>query len=463
LRINLIVLLAGLAVSARAKNDPFGFTIVGNSNQVTVVEAATSLDRADWSPLKAVTPMGGPYYFSDPQWTNYPTRFYRTLSWDKTNSLWKVPPFGVEPAFWKATAMVEKDYWDLAEMINTNGFNKLTPYYIDITDGWQGVRDAEGNLQPSSAFPHGMAFTVNVLHTNNVLAMIYTEPNPITAKFTIGSAGHIWQDASNFVRWGVDAVRMDNSADPPGATGHNQRSTDGLLQMGAALEYYSGHPMPVGGNGWDTNLAVIPTTFVNYFQIRGLGDLGAFGFDPDPTRRYWTCVFHLLNLTAPYLSQSGPGHYASIDFLPCNLGYGYAVLYALLSTPRMVNYPYPYAENASAYAVMTNQYLIRVNLDPLGVPGHMVLSNLEGQVWVKPLSDGSKFIALLNPSTNANANIGFSSVDLGYSPGTAIDLFDPWFQTNIQAVTANTSTVPCLTNMCFIASPSTAPENGVRR
>jgi alpha-galactosidase len=359
--------------------------------------------------------------------------------------------------------MVETDYWDLAQMINSNGFNKLVPYYyIDITDGWQGVRDAEGNLQPNNGFPHGMAFTVNVFHTNNVLAMIYTEPNPITAMGTVGSAGHIWQDASNFVAWGIDAVRMDNASDPPGASGHNRRYADGLLQMGAALEYYAGHPLPVGGNGWDTNQAVIPTNFVNYFQIRGLGDLGT-SFGSNPTMRYWASVFGLLSLTSPYLSQSGPGHYASIDFLPCNLGCGYAVLYALLSTPRMVNYPYSHTENASAYAVMTNEYLIRVNLDPLGVPGHMVLSNLDGQVWVKPLSDGSKFIALLNPSTNANATIGFSSADVGYSPGTPIDLFDPWFQTNIHSVTANTSTVPCLTNMCFIASPSTAPQSGVRQ
>jgi hypothetical protein len=37
----------------------------------------TSLTAPAWTPV-AVTPLvGGWAYFSDPQWTNYPTRFYR--------------------------------------------------------------------------------------------------------------------------------------------------------------------------------------------------------------------------------------------------------------------------------------------------------------------------------------------------------------------------------------------------
>jgi alpha-galactosidase len=452
LRIMLIVSLASRAGLARGMGN-FGFTIVGTNNEVVVVEASNSLTNAAWSPIKAIALTGGSSYFSDSKSTNYSARFYRTRTLANSNSLWKVPPFGVEPFFWKDTALVEEDYWNLAQVISTNGFNKIAPYYIDITDGWQGLRDANGNLQPTSAFPHGIPFTVNVLHTNNVLAMIYTEPNPVTAAGHTGSAGYIWQDASNFVRWGIDAVRLDNSAQVPGTPGRNQRYVDGLLQMGAALEYYAGHPVPVGGNGWDTNQAVISTSFVNYFQICGLGDLGS-GFDSNPSTGYWSSLFGLLNLTEPYLAQSGPGHFASIDFLPCNLGYGYAVLYALLSTPRFVSYPYTFAQDPAAYAVMTNEYLLKVNLDPLGIPGRIVLSNSVGQVWVKPLHDGSKFVALLNPSTNANATIGFSSTDIGYRTGTRMDLFDPWFQTNAQAVTVNTSTVPFLTNMCFIVTPS---------
>ncbi len=57
----------------------FGFTITGNSNLVVVVEAS-SLANPTWVPLQTNTLTGGSCYFSDPDWTNYPVRFYRLRS-----------------------------------------------------------------------------------------------------------------------------------------------------------------------------------------------------------------------------------------------------------------------------------------------------------------------------------------------------------------------------------------------
>ncbi len=58
----------------------FGFTIAGTSNLVVVVEACTNLANPTWSPLQTITLSGTSFYFSDPQWMNYPTRFYRLRS-----------------------------------------------------------------------------------------------------------------------------------------------------------------------------------------------------------------------------------------------------------------------------------------------------------------------------------------------------------------------------------------------
>jgi hypothetical protein len=58
----------------------FGFSIAGTSNIVVVVEASTNLATPAWYPLATNTLGGGSFYFSDPQWTNYPGRFYR-LCW----------------------------------------------------------------------------------------------------------------------------------------------------------------------------------------------------------------------------------------------------------------------------------------------------------------------------------------------------------------------------------------------
>ncbi len=59
------------------RTNQFGFNITGNRGLVVVVEACTNLANPTWYPLQTITLTGGSVYFSDPQWTNYGSRFYR--------------------------------------------------------------------------------------------------------------------------------------------------------------------------------------------------------------------------------------------------------------------------------------------------------------------------------------------------------------------------------------------------
>jgi hypothetical protein len=59
------------------RTNRFGFTITGTIGSVVVVEACTDLANPAWFPLQTNALSGGSFYFSDPQWTNYPARFYR--------------------------------------------------------------------------------------------------------------------------------------------------------------------------------------------------------------------------------------------------------------------------------------------------------------------------------------------------------------------------------------------------
>jgi hypothetical protein len=61
-----------------AQTNQFGFNINWASGQTVVVEASTNL--VDWQPVQTNTLTTGTAYFSDPQWTNYPGRFYRLRS-----------------------------------------------------------------------------------------------------------------------------------------------------------------------------------------------------------------------------------------------------------------------------------------------------------------------------------------------------------------------------------------------
>jgi hypothetical protein len=67
------------------QSNRFGFTITGSSNLVIVVESCTNVASPVWLPLstntlKTFIGTNGTFYFSDPQWTNYPGRFYRLRS-----------------------------------------------------------------------------------------------------------------------------------------------------------------------------------------------------------------------------------------------------------------------------------------------------------------------------------------------------------------------------------------------
>jgi hypothetical protein len=60
--------------------DGFDFTISWATNIQVVVEACTNLSNPIWQPVQTNTLIDGSSYFSDPQWTNYPGRFYRLRS-----------------------------------------------------------------------------------------------------------------------------------------------------------------------------------------------------------------------------------------------------------------------------------------------------------------------------------------------------------------------------------------------
>jgi hypothetical protein len=58
----------------------FGFNITGTADIPVVIEAATNLGSANWVPLQSLNLTNGAFYFSDPNWANYPARFYRIRS-----------------------------------------------------------------------------------------------------------------------------------------------------------------------------------------------------------------------------------------------------------------------------------------------------------------------------------------------------------------------------------------------
>jgi hypothetical protein len=73
-------MILGSGYGLGSTTNGFGFTISWATNIPVVVEACTDLANAVWSPIRTNTLTDGCCYFCDPQWTNYPGRFYRLRS-----------------------------------------------------------------------------------------------------------------------------------------------------------------------------------------------------------------------------------------------------------------------------------------------------------------------------------------------------------------------------------------------
>src|SRR5207244_2133901 len=76
-------------------------------------------------------------------------------------------------------------------------------------------------------------------------------------------------------------------------------------------------------------------------------------------------------------------------------------------------------------AAVSNGEVIAIDQDPAGVQGTLLSSSGAGQVWVKPLSDGSRAVALLNRgSTPVKISTGATAV--GLPPGGGYLVRNVW-------------------------------------
>jgi hypothetical protein len=65
------------AQAAGVSAGQFGFSIIGPTDAVIVVEACTNLFSSVWLPISTNTRSSGVSAFSDPQSKNYPRRYYQ--------------------------------------------------------------------------------------------------------------------------------------------------------------------------------------------------------------------------------------------------------------------------------------------------------------------------------------------------------------------------------------------------
>ena len=144
----------------------------------------------------------------------------------------------------------------------------------------------------------------------------------------------------------------------------------------------------------------------------------------------FTDVLRNIDADAAAPQAAGPGHWNDPDYLGPGQGMTAAQfrsqfsMWAMLAAPLMVSDNLTKISSASLQAV-ENSEVIAVDQDPAGIQGTLLSTSGNGQVWVKPLSDGSRAVALLNRGSSATL-ITTSASAVGLPSASSYTLRNLW-------------------------------------
>ncbi|WP_353332146.1 NPCBM/NEW2 domain-containing protein [Bacteroides sedimenti] len=273
--------------------------------------------------------------------------------------------------------------------------------YVNIDDGWEAEKRTENNeLLGNSKFPDFKDLS-DYIHSKGLKFGIYSSPGSKTCGGYLGSYKHEEQDARTWANWGVDYLKYDycsyNEVVPV--------PTEDLIKepyaiMKKALDrvnrditYCVGFGAPnvwnwaqeAGGNFWRTTRDITDewnvVTAIGCFQ-----DVCASVTKP-------SCFNDPDMLVVGRLGM-GWGAKAHDSYLTPDEQYSHISLWCLLSAPLLIGCD---MDNMDDFTLnlLTNDEVIAIDQDPAAMPAKKILTE-NGQIWYKPLEDGSVAVGFFN-------------------------------------------------------------------
>jgi len=335
-----------------------------------------------------------------------------SLAWGQVATVAATPPMGWNSWNHFAEKVTDADVRSAADAMVTSGMRDAGYVYINVDDTWEGQRDAAGNIQANSKFPNMKALG-DYIHSKGLKFGIYSSPGPKTCAGYEGSYGHEEQDARTYASWGVDFLKYDlcglrDLMDKQDIQKANAMMRAAYVKMHQALKK-TGRPIvyslcqygtdnvwewgaEVGGNLWRTTDDISDS-----FRSMAL-----IGFSQAGLEKY-----------------AGPGHWNDPDMLEIGNGGMNAdeyktqmSLWAMLAAPLLAGNDLSKMDETTK-SILMNKEVIAVDQDRLGKQAYR-LGPL--QTWVRPLSDGSKAVAMFNFVTDdVPQTITVPLKDLGFT------------------------------------------------
>ncbi len=277
--------------------------------------------------------------------------------------------------------------------------------FINIDDGWEGERDANGVLRPNEKFPD-MKALADYVHAKGLKLGIYSSPGPRTCQGLEGSYEHELIDARTWAGWGIDLLKHDWCS-------YSRIAKDDSL---AELQ----KPYLVMRDA----LRQVDRDIVYSLCQYGMGDVWEWGAEVGGN--YWRTSGDLTdvwsNMAAVGFRQAGrekwsrPGHWTDPDMLVVGkVGWGpnvhdtrltpneqvvHITLWALQAAPLLLGADLSQSDRFTT-DLMTNHEVLAVSQDVLGRGASRVYQRERLELWARPLADGSIAAGLFNRGLRA--------------------------------------------------------------
>jgi len=316
--------------------------------------------------------------------------------------------------------------------------------YVNIDDTWEAARDAQGNILSNDKFPD-MKALAEYVHSKGLKIGLYSSPGPTTCAGFPASYQHEDQDAQSYANWGFDYLKYDWC------------SYGGIARNPDLAAYEKPYSV------MRTSLDKVNRDIVFSFCQYGMGDVWKWGQQiggncwrtTGDINDSWSSLHSIYERQNGHEVYAGPGHWNDPDMLVVGIvGWGnthpshltqneqilHITMWSLLSSPLLIGCDMTKLDPFTL-ALLTNDEAIAISQDELGKPaGKISTADDGGEVWARPLSDDTKAVGLLNPTSGPLA-VTVTWAELGLKGSQNVR--DLWLHQNVGKFdSAYTVTVP---------------------
>ncbi|KAK4433510.1 Alpha-galactosidase 3 [Sesamum alatum] len=307
---------------------------------------------------------------------------------------------------------------ETADALIATGLANLGYNYVNIDDCWsEPTRDLEGKMVPDSkAFPSGIKALADYVHSKGLKLGIYSDAGAFTCQVRPGSLFHESDDAKLFASWGVDYLKYDNCFN---------------LGIDPETRY---PPMRDALNATGRTIFYSLCEWGVHDPALWAGKVGNSWRTTDDINDSWASMTTIADLNDKWAAFAGPGGWNDPDMLEVgNGGMSYHEyrahfsIWALMKAPLLIGCDVR-SMTQETFEILSNEEVIAVNQDPLGVQGRKVYSyGPDGcyQVWAGPLSGQRLAVVLWNRGSKP-AIITAKWASLGIESSTSVSIKDLW-------------------------------------